>query len=67
MNDVAERDARQGQFRMTLTAQILAAVGGALAVLIALGVTVSVQMASIDADSRKMAADQTVMSKSVLT
>ena len=54
------------RFRITLTVQILTAVGGALAVLVAVSLTTSVQMASIDAHTRDMVTNQEVMSAAIL-
>jgi len=58
---------RVRKVRITLTMQILAAVGGALAILVAVGLTASVQMGSIDAATRDMVTDQEVMSAALLS
>ncbi|NTV40316.1 MAG: methyl-accepting chemotaxis protein, partial [Demequinaceae bacterium] len=57
----------KSRIRMTLTVQILGAVGAALAVLIAVGITASVQMSAIDKATRDMVADQELMSASILS
>jgi methyl-accepting chemotaxis protein len=56
-----------GKGRMTLTAQILSAVGGGLLALVVVGTVASVQMASIDADTREMVSNQEVMSEGILS
>ncbi|MCB2412910.1 methyl-accepting chemotaxis protein [Demequina sp. TTPB684] len=56
----------RGKARMSLTAQILSAVGGGLLALVVVGTVASVQMASIDAETRHMVTDQEVMSASIL-
>jgi len=53
--------------RATLTVQIMAAASGALAVLMIVGVTVSVQMAQIDSETRHRDADGHVMNDAILS
>ena len=58
--------APKSRMRVTLTTQILGAVGGALAVLAIVGVTSILQLSKLDTASRDAAHDQEVVSKSVL-
>jgi len=59
-------NARKSHVRMTLTAQIMGAVGGALAVLAIVGVTTIVQLGALDSASREAAGNQEVMSRAIL-
>jgi len=51
---------------MTLTTQIMGAVGGAIAVLAIVGATTIVQLGALDSASRSAASDQDVMSRAIL-
>ncbi len=56
----------KARVRTTLTVQIMAAVGGALAVLAIVGVTAIVQMSKLDTAARVSVADQKVINRGVL-
>jgi methyl-accepting chemotaxis protein len=60
-------NASKSRVRVTLTAQVLGAVGGAVAVLMAVGATVFIQMATLDTATRAAQADSAVMSESILS
>ncbi len=55
------------RLRATLTTQILGAAGGAVASLILVGTTVSIQMKTIDTSTRDAQADDSTMNASILS